>query len=213
MTDENRVDILPLLDELRVMAQTGLFFADDPYDRERYERILELVSEYYGATLDLPPEEVHDRLASELGYVTPNIGVKAAIFDDDGRMLLMKRPDGSEYVAGTWDIPGGAVEPLEPPAETAVRETREETGLDIETVEVVDAYFMNPNVLNPHGHILLLYLCEVTSGALRLSHEGDALEYWEIEDVPAWTLDFLGPALDARKVWSERMCEQDADVD
>ena len=205
MTDENdSIDILPLLDELRIMAKAGLFFAEDPYDEERYERLLELVSEYYGEAVGLPPEETRDRLADELGYITPNIGVKAAIFDDDGRMLLMQRPDDSEYVAGTWDIPGGAVEPLEPPAETAVRETREETGLAVETIEVVDAYFMDPNPLNPHGHVLLLYLCEVTGGERRLSHEGAALEYWEIEDVPAWTLDFLTPALDAREAWDER---------
>ncbi|GAA0470907.1 NUDIX hydrolase N-terminal domain-containing protein [Halococcus dombrowskii] len=202
--NDDSVDLLPLLDELRVMAQAGLFFADDPYDRERYERILELVGEYYGMTLDVPPEEIHDRLARDLGYVTPNVGVKAAIFDDEGRMLLMQRPEGSEYVAGTWDIPGGAVEPLEPPAETAIRETREETGLAVETIEVVDAYMMEPNRLNPHGHVLLLYLCEVTGGTLGLSHEGDALDYWEIEDVPAWTLDFRGPALDARDRWSEQ---------
>ncbi|WP_254547321.1 NUDIX hydrolase N-terminal domain-containing protein [Halomarina pelagica] len=199
------MDILPLLDELRVMAQAGLFFAernDNPYDRERYERILELVAEYYGETIEIPPAEAHDRLTEELGYVTPNIGVKAAIFDEGGQMLLMRRPDPP--VAGTWDIPGGAVEPFEAPAETAVRETREETGLDVETIDVVDAYFMDPNALNPHGHILLLYLCEVVGGTLRLSREGDALDYWTIDDVPEWSLDFRGPALDAHERWAER---------
>lgn len=193
------MDILPLLDELRVMAQAGLCWADNQYNRERYERILELVSEYYGETIDIPPEEAHERLSQELGYVTPNIGVKAAIFDDDGRMLLMQRPD--EPIAGTWDIPGGAVEPFEAPATTATRETREETGLDTETIRVVDAYFMEPNSINPHGHILLLYLSTVTGGTLQLSDEGDALQYWEIEEVPEWALDFHGPALDAREIW------------
>lgn len=193
------MNILPLLDELRVMAQAGLCWADDPYDRERYERILELVSEYYGEAIDMPPEEAHERLSTELGYVTPNVGVKAAIFDDAGRILLMQRPD--EPIAGTWDIPGGAVEPFEAPATTAMRETREETGLATETIRVVDAYFMEPNAINPHGHILLLYLSRVTGGTLQLSREGDALEYWDIEDVPEWALDFHGPALDARDIW------------
>lgn len=45
------VEILSLLDELRAMAQTGLAYADDPYDEERYNRMLELVEEYYGKTL------------------------------------------------------------------------------------------------------------------------------------------------------------------
>ena len=202
MSDDT-VDILPLLDELRVMAQTGLFFADDPYDRERYERILELVSEYYGATLDVPSEEVHDRLTRDLGYVTPHIGAKATIFDEEGKLLLMKRPDDGP-AAGTWDIPGGAVEPYEAPAETATREAREETGLVVESVGIVDGYPMEPNELNPHGHVGIVYLCKRVGGTLELSHEGEALEYWKIEDVPAWTLDFAGPALDAREAWRER---------
>lgn len=203
MTDDDTMDILPLLDELRVMAQNGLFFADDPYDRERYERILELVSEYYSATLSLPPEEVHDRLARNLGYVTPHIGAKAAVFDENGRLLLMKRPDDGP-VASAWDIPGGAVEPYESPAEAATRETHEETGLEVEPVCVVDAYPMEPNELNPHGHVGMLYLCERVGGTLELSHEGEALQYWNIEEVPEWTLDFADPALDARDAWRKR---------
>lgn len=91
------VDLLSLLDELRAMAQTGLAYTDDPYDRERYNRLLELVETYYGETLDLPESEVRTRLAAELGYVTPKVGASAAIFDNDGRQLLMKRPD-----SGTW---------------------------------------------------------------------------------------------------------------
>ena len=196
------MDVLRLLDELRVLAQAGLFWAernDHPYDKERYERILELVAQQYDETLEVSSEEVHERLTRNLGYVTPNIGVKAAIFDEEGRILLMERPD--EPVKGTWDIPGGAVEPFEGPAETAVRETREETGLDVETVEVVDAYPMEPNALNPHGHVLLLYLCEKISGTLQLSREGADLQYWDIEDVPEWTLEFQQPALDARQLW------------
>lgn len=197
------MDVLRLLDELRVLAQAGLFWAernDHPYDKERYERILELVAQQYNETLEVPTEEVHERLTRSLGYVTPNIGVKAAIFDEEGRILLMERPD--EPVKGTWDIPGGAVEPFEGPAETAVRETREETGLDVETIEVVDAYPMEPNALNPHGHVLLLYLCKKISGTLQLSREGTDLRYWDIEDVPEWTLEFQQPALDARQLWA-----------
>ncbi|WP_435079631.1 NUDIX hydrolase N-terminal domain-containing protein [Halococcus sp. AFM35] len=198
------MDVLRLLDELRVLAQAGLFWAernDHPYDKERYERILELVAQQYDETLKVSSEEVHERLTRNLGYVTPNIGVKAAIFDEEGRILLMERPD--EPVKGTWDIPGGAVEPFEGPAETAVRETREETGLDVETVEVVDAYPMESNALNPHGHVLLLYLCKKIGGTLQLSREGMDLRYWGIEDVPEWTLEFQQPALDARQLWAK----------
>ncbi|MFC7191684.1 NUDIX hydrolase N-terminal domain-containing protein [Halocatena marina] len=54
MTDDSADEFLALLDELRIMAKVGLRYADDPYDTERYERILELVSEWYGRSVDMP---------------------------------------------------------------------------------------------------------------------------------------------------------------
>jgi Hydrolase of X-linked nucleoside diphosphate N terminal len=52
------VDILALLDELRIMARNALPYVQNPYDHTRYTRILELVELYYGAALDLPPADV-----------------------------------------------------------------------------------------------------------------------------------------------------------
>lgn len=63
--------MLVLLDELRILATIGLRYADNPYNEQRYERILELVSEWYGRSVDLPATEVRERFAAELGYVTP----------------------------------------------------------------------------------------------------------------------------------------------
>jgi hypothetical protein len=62
------MDIMPLLDELQTIARNGLFYATDPYDRERYERLMQLVTGYYGEAVDLPPVEVRRRFAAELGY-------------------------------------------------------------------------------------------------------------------------------------------------
>jgi hypothetical protein len=113
------MQVLALLDEIRAMAQTGLNFTDDPYAKQRYARMFELVCEYYGETLEEPPAEIRDRLADELGQVTPKVGADAAIFDDEERILLMKRP-GSE----TWCLPGGAVEgPYVPEVESIFRQS------------------------------------------------------------------------------------------
>jgi hypothetical protein len=49
----------------------GSHYAQNPYDRERYERLMELTTRYYGEALDLPPAEPRERLHKELGYVTP----------------------------------------------------------------------------------------------------------------------------------------------
>lgn len=195
------VELLALLDELRAIARNGLLYAEDPHDEERYERILELVEEYYGETFDLPPEEVRSRLASELGHVTPKVGAGAVLFDDDGRLLLMKRADN-----GTWCVPGGIVEVTESPAETVVRETREETGLDVEIAELLDVYYTAPGgVYGPHGTVGVVYRCEPTGGALELSDEGEALKYWAVEDVPSWHRNHAEIAADAHATFEERV--------
>lgn len=175
------MEILALLDELRAMAQTGLDFTEDPYDRERYERILELVSIYYGEALEMPPPEVRDQLAEEFGQVTPKIGANAAIFDSDGDLLLMKRAG-----SGTWCLPGGALKTTESPEEAVVREVREETGLTVEPVELIGPFQRTPSPTVPHHSVVLTYVCEVLDGERELSHEGDALRYWPLDAVPEW---------------------------
>lgn len=176
------MDILPLLDELQTIARTGLNFASNPYEHERYERILGLVSSYYGEVLDVPSPEVRQRLVAELGYITPKVGAEAAVFDLEGRILLVRRSDD-----GLWCVPCGWVEPNESPEEAAVREAREETGLEVKPLQLVDVFTRKPGMgYGPHTAVAIVYLCEAMGGTLRGSHEGLEVRYWQIEEVPGW---------------------------
>lgn len=170
-----------VLDELRIVAQVGLAYADDPFDEARYDRILTRVSECYGRSVDLPPETVRSRFAEEVGHVTPKLGSDAAVFDDADRILLQKRVDD-----GTWGLPGGYVDPNESPQETAIRETREETGLVVTTDELVDVYTRKPGTYGPHGIVIHLYRCSVEDGTLEGSRENEAVDYWALDAVPSW---------------------------
>ncbi|HZG65963.1 MAG TPA: NUDIX hydrolase N-terminal domain-containing protein [Herpetosiphonaceae bacterium] len=176
------MDIMPLLDELQTIARNGLFYATDPYDRERYERLMQLVTGYYGEAVDLPPVEVRRRFAAELGYITPKVGADAAIFGDDGRVLLTLRADDHR-----WCLPCGWVEPNEAPIDTVVRETREETGLEVRPLALIDVFTRLPSVHGGvHTSIAVVYRCEITGGTMGLSHESLDVRYWFIDDVPVW---------------------------
>lgn len=82
--------MLKLLEEIRAIAHLGLNYSNDVYDRERYERLLDLASSEYACLSDLSPQVISDRFRAELGYITPKVGVSAAIFNPKGEILLVQ---------------------------------------------------------------------------------------------------------------------------
>lgn len=193
-------DLLTLLEELQSIGRTGLNYSSDPYARAHYSRLLELAATHYGQALDLPAAEVRARLQGELGSITPKVGADAAIFDAEGRMLLVERADDR-----CWGLPAGWVDPNEAPPNTVRREAREELGLEVEPVQLVDVMFRPASVAyGPHAVVSVVYLCEVRGGEITLSHEVLAARYWAIDEVPVWHKDHQKFARAAHAVWTTR---------
>ncbi len=191
------MDILELLNEIQAIARTGLHYTEGAYDRERYERLLELATQNYSDLLNLPSENVQTRFGKETGYITPKIGADAAIFNEQGEILLMERADGSG-----WCLPCGWVEVNERPIDAAVREVREETGLEVEVKQFVGVFTRKASVKNgPHTMVAVVHLCQIVGGELTLSHEGSALRYWPIEDMDNWHPNHDKYARAAHKMW------------
>ena len=193
-------DFLTLLDEIQSIARTGLNYSTDPYARAHYSRLLELATTHYGRALDLPEPHVRSRLQGELGSITPKVGADAAIFDHEGRILLVERADDQR-----WGLPAGWVEPNEAPARTVVREALEEVGLEIEPVQLVDVMFRPASAeFGPHAVVSVVYLCEVRGGDIAPSHEVLAARYWALDDDVPWHKDHLKFARAAHGVWTAR---------
>jgi ADP-ribose pyrophosphatase YjhB (NUDIX family) len=191
------MDIFSLLDEIQTIARNGLNFTSGAYDRERYERLMDLATQTYSELLAVPSAEIRARFLREMGYITPKVGADAAIFNPDGEILLMERADGSG-----WCLPCGWVEPNEKPVETVVREVREETGLEVEVKQLVGVFTRMPSAQNgPHTMVAVVHLCEVVGGELTLSHEGSALRYWPIDEMQNWHATHEKYARTAYKMW------------
>ena len=104
--------------ELQSLAQAGMTYGKDIYDRERYERIREISAEIIAHKSEIPVETVKDLFCNETGYQTPKLDTRAAIFKDD-KILLVRENNGK------WSLPGGWVDVNVSVKENAIKEVKE----------------------------------------------------------------------------------------
>lgn len=110
--------------------------------------------------------------------VAPLVGVGAVIVDQ-GRVLVVRR--GTEPMKGRWTIPGGLIELGEMLTEAVVRETREETGLEVEPIELVellDRIHREDGRVRYH-YVIADYLCRVVGGTPAAASDADAVRWVE----------------------------------
>ena len=165
---------------MHAIARTGLHYSDNPFDRERYERLLDLAAREYAERTALTAPDVRARFDAEIGYQTAKVGVDAAIFDGRDRILLARRADDDR-----WGLVAGWVDPNESPAETAVREVREEAGLTARVEQLVGVFYREARAgEHPHGTVSIVYLCSVTGGTLRAQpHEVTELGWKDVDEI------------------------------
>ena len=163
---------------LQAIAQDGLTFSRDDYDLERYEQLRELAAEIFAAHSTGTLEEAFDLLALETGPATPKVDVRAAVFRE-GRILLVKEPDG-------WSLPGGWADVGESPSEAAARETLEESGYKVRPVRLLAAYDRDR-----HGHppipyhvYKLVYLCEILDEAPSAEVDSEEVRFFGENKLP-----------------------------
>lgn len=187
-----------LLEELRAIAQTGLHYNQhDPYNRERYERLLTLASQEYAALGAGAAAALAAQFKRDAGYITPKTGTCGVVLNEKQEVLLVKRSDN-----GKWALPGGYAEVGMYPEMNAQREIREETGIEVRVGALIGVYSVlageRPDVT--FTHYTLAYLCTAVGGALRPSHETPVVGYYDPATITHWHSDHQRRIKDALKL-------------
>ena len=165
--------------ELQALAQAGLFYSKDIYDIERFQRIREIAAEMLVSPTGLPKEQIVDLFCGETGYQTPKLDSRAAVFQDD-KILLVQEKDG------LWSLPGGWVDVNLSVAENAVKEVKEEAGLDVRAefvIAVQDRKKHNPE-LYAYNICKIFFLCTKLGGSFRPNSETVASGYFDLQELP-----------------------------
>jgi ADP-ribose pyrophosphatase YjhB (NUDIX family) len=174
--------ILQWARKVQAIAQNGLEFTKDPFDRDRFEQLQQLVTTILTSELEVTPGQLKGLWRGDEGYATPKVDVRGGVFDQAGVLLVRERSDGK------WTLPGGWVDVGDAPSFAVEREIREESGYLAKAVKLAALFDKN----NPaHGHppgILhiykLFFLCELTGGTATISNETDAVDFFPVDSLP-----------------------------
>lgn len=172
--------------KLQAIAQIGLGYSQDVFDRERFEQILGISAEIYAHHTTTDKTHILDLFHQETWYMTPKIGVRAAIFrDNDGipEILLVQEL----LDEGRWTIPGGFCDVGDTPSEAIIREVREETGFDVKVSKLIGIFDQSLLTVAkpPPFHLYrMIFLCEIVGGTAQTSIETGQCAYFPQHAIP-----------------------------
>ena len=165
--------------KLQALAQAGLYYGRDSFDRERYEQVRGLAAEMLAFQTELPLEKVEELFCGETGYQTPKLDTRAAVFRD-GRILLVRENDG------LWSLPGGWVDVDLSVGESAVKEVREEAGLEVELERVIAVQDREKHNRPRYAWKIckVFVLCRLLGGAFQPNSETTASGWFALDQLP-----------------------------
>lgn len=165
--------------KLQSIAQAGLFYANDVFDTERYEQIREISAEMLAYKTEIPIDKVKDLFCNEIGYQTPKLDTRAAIFKDD-KILLVKEKNG------TWSLPGGWVDVTVSAKENVIKEVKEEAGLDVTADLVIAVQDREKHNLPVYAYKVckIFVLCTVIGGSFEQNTETVESRYFSMDELP-----------------------------
>jgi len=174
-------DLMRWTRRLQALAQTGLTYAKDPFDRERYGELQRIAAEMMAAQMEEgDAERLAAGMAREVGYATPKVDVRAAVFREGRILLVLEREDGR------WTLPGGWADVGDAPSEAAERETREESGYEVKARKIAMVYDRDrqghPPI--PYHAYKLFFLCELVGGEAAESEETAGVGWFEEGAIP-----------------------------
>ena len=164
---------------VQAIAQAGLTYGENAYDRERYAELRTIAAQMLAVQNHIPARTIEGIFAKDVGYQTPKVDTRVAVFQD-GKILLVHEKNG------TWSLPGGWCDADQSVASNAVKETKEEAGLDVTAEKLIAVQdWRKHNQCNlPYGVVKIFVECRVLGGAFAQNIETTETKWFARHNLP-----------------------------
>lgn len=164
--------------ELQAIAQNGLTYTKDKFDKERFERIRDISAEIMSIKTDIPVEKVKNLFCNDVGYQTPKLETRVVIIKDN-KILLVKEK-------GKWSLPGGWMDNNETIASNTIKEVKEEAGLDVVPIKVIAIQNRNKHNFPKYVQEIckVFVMCTLKGGSFQDNLETTECDYYAMDNLP-----------------------------
>jgi ADP-ribose pyrophosphatase YjhB (NUDIX family) len=168
--------------EIQAIAQTGLAFSKDPYDLDRFAALRSLSAQIMADHTSADIARVEALFEAETGYATPKVGVRGAVFDTEGRILMVRETVDQHR----WTLPGGWADVNQTPAQSVVREVLEESGYQVRATKLAAVWDRARHAHPPmvFSVVRMFFICTVEGGSPATSLETSEIGWFAEADIP-----------------------------
>jgi len=166
--------------EIQSIAQAGLTFSENHYDRDRYEQLRNLAVEIMNDYTGISQAKLKDLFAGETGYQTPKVDIRAAVFNTD--KILMVR----EKIDGRWSLPGGWADVNTTVSESATRECLEEAGAVVvpERIVAIQTADRQHDFTYPYTIYKIFIQCKLINWSFKENTETFGSGFFDLNSLP-----------------------------
>jgi ADP-ribose pyrophosphatase YjhB (NUDIX family) len=165
--------------EIQALAQTGSHYAENEFQLQRYQRLMEIAAEMVSEYSDMEFAQVIAVFKSPIGYATPKVDVRGAVFQNDQLLLVRESMDGG------WTMPGGWADVGETPSRGVEREVWEEAGYRVKANRIIGVYDANRvGQLELFHAYKIIFLCDLIGGSPRPSTETSDVAFFGRHELP-----------------------------
>ena len=187
---EKGKELITLALRIRALSQNGLSYSHNDYEIERCRELITISNRITSIVSGIRESEINAMFTPVKEYITPKVDIRAVVFNDKDEVLLVR-----ERIDGCWSMPGGWSDVGYTPKEVAIKETKEETGLDIsaERLLAVMDKRCHAHPAGPFYIYKMFILCKIQGGEFCEAFDIMDKGFFPLDSLPPLSLDRILP--------------------